>query len=92
MHPAQSGLEQLKRIMRATWMAGDFGQLAQHSTIWAEQFVGRLGIAPMSAVLDVACGTGNASLPAARTGAKVTGLDIAPNLLEQARREPPRKA
>jgi len=36
-------------------------------------------------VLDVACGTGNQSIPAARTGAQVTGLDIAPNLLEQAR-------
>jgi SAM-dependent methyltransferase len=36
-------------------------------------------------VLDVACGTGNQSIPAARTGADVTGVDIAPNLLEQAR-------
>jgi len=36
-------------------------------------------------VLDVACGTGNLSIPAARLGAKVTGVDIAPNLLQQAR-------
>ena len=36
-------------------------------------------------VLDVACGTGNLALPAARTGADVTGVDIAPNLVEQAR-------
>jgi ubiquinone/menaquinone biosynthesis C-methylase UbiE len=36
-------------------------------------------------VLDVACGTGNTALPAARRGAVVTGVDIAPNLLEQAR-------
>jgi SAM-dependent methyltransferase len=36
-------------------------------------------------VLDVACGTGNLAIPAARAGARVTGLDIAPNLLEQAR-------
>lgn len=34
----------------------------------------------------VACGTGNLTLPAARTGARVTGLDIAPNLLADARR------
>ena len=32
-------------------------------------------------VLDVACGTGHQSLPAARAGAIVTGVDIAPNLL-----------
>jgi SAM-dependent methyltransferase len=36
-------------------------------------------------VLDVACGSGNQSIPAARTGAEVTGVDIAPNLIEQAR-------
>ena len=36
-------------------------------------------------VLDVACGTGNATLPAARAGARVTGLDFAPGLLEIAR-------
>jgi ubiquinone/menaquinone biosynthesis C-methylase UbiE len=36
-------------------------------------------------VLDVACGTGNTALPAARKGATVTGVDIASNLLEQAR-------
>jgi ubiquinone/menaquinone biosynthesis C-methylase UbiE len=35
--------------------------------------------------LDIACGTGNLAIPAARLGAKVTGVDIAPNLLEQAR-------
>jgi SAM-dependent methyltransferase len=37
-------------------------------------------------VLDVACGTGNQSIPAARAGAEVVGLDIATNLLEQARK------
>ena len=36
-------------------------------------------------VLDLACGTGNTAIPAARAGARVTGLDIAPNLLDQAR-------
>ncbi len=45
----------------------------------------RLSIASGMNVLDVACGTGNTALPAARKGARVTGVDIAPNLLEQAR-------
>lgn len=36
-------------------------------------------------MLDVACGTGNLAIPAARRGAQVTGVDIAPNLVEQAR-------
>ena len=36
-------------------------------------------------MLDVACGTGNLALPAARIGASVTGIDIAPNLIAQAK-------
>jgi SAM-dependent methyltransferase len=85
MQPAQTGLEQLKQRMRSTWMAGDFGQIAQYSRRAAEEFVDRVGISPRAAVLDVACGTGNLAIPAARAGAKVIGIDIAPNLLEQAR-------
>jgi SAM-dependent methyltransferase len=71
--------------MRATWMAGDFGKIAEHSAKEAERFVDDLGITPAMQVLDVACGTGNLAIPAARTGAQVTGVDIATNLLEQAR-------
>jgi SAM-dependent methyltransferase len=78
-------LEQLKEKMRATWMAGDFGKIAEHSAKGAEQFVDSLGIATGMRVLDVACGTGNLAVPAARTGAHVTGVDIATNLLSQAR-------
>lgn len=85
MQPAQTGLEQLKERMRSTWMAGDFGQIARHSAKGAEEFVGRLSIRPAASVLDVACGTGNAAIPAARAGARVTGVDIALNLIEQAR-------
>jgi SAM-dependent methyltransferase len=66
-------------------MAGDFGQIARLNAQGAEDFVARLNLKPGTKVLDVACGTGNQSIPAARTGAQVTGLDIAPNLLEQAR-------
>jgi SAM-dependent methyltransferase len=51
----------------------------------AEDFINRLNIPSGAKVLDVACGTGNTAIPAARNGARVTGVDIAPNLLEQAR-------
>ena len=70
--------------MRDTWMAGDFGRIARITASEAEAFVGRLPIAPGVRVLDVACGTGNLAIPAARKGATVTGLDLAPNLLQQA--------
>lgn len=70
---------------RATWMAGDFGRIARSYEPGAAEFVYRLNLRPGDRVLDVACGTGNLAIPAARSGARVTGLDIAPNLLEQAR-------
>ena len=78
-------LHQLKRTMRDTWMAGDFGMIARNTVRGAEAFIHRLNIAPGARVLDVACGTGNTSIPLARSGAQVTGVDIATNLLEQAR-------
>ncbi len=85
MQPEPSGLEALKERMRGMWMAGDFGQIARYSEKEAEAFVDRLNIAPGMRVLDVACGTGNLAIPAARKGARVSGVDIALNLLEQAR-------
>jgi len=78
-------IEQIKGSMRATWMAGDFGVIAKANERSAEEFIERLGIAPGSRALDVACGTGNLAIPLARLGAMVTGVDIATNLLEQAR-------
>jgi SAM-dependent methyltransferase len=85
MQPSPSGLDELKRRMRAGWMAGDFGQIARYSAPAAEAFVDRLKIPASARVLDVACGTGNLSIPAARQAAQVRGIDIAPNLLDQAR-------
>lgn len=68
-----------------TWSIGDYGRIAAGFTPGAAEFVRRIGLEPAARVLDVACGTGNLTLPAARAGADVTGLDIAPPLVEQAR-------
>jgi SAM-dependent methyltransferase len=78
-------MEAIKGRMKATWMAGDFGVIAKQTEGPGSAFVSRLGIGPGMKVLDVACGTGNTALPAARLGADVTGVDIADNLIEQAR-------
>ena len=80
-------MENLKAKLKATWMAGDYGQIAQigHAP-GAAEFIERLNLKTDEEVLDVACGTGNSAIPAARAGAKVTGVDIAPNLIEQARK------
>ncbi len=78
-------LAAIRARQKAAWTAGDFGQIAKFTQANAEEFVGRCGMTTGMRVLDVACGTGNTALPAARTGAHVTALDFAPNLLEQAR-------
>jgi SAM-dependent methyltransferase len=66
-------------------MAGDFGVVARTISAGAEAFIDRLNIPAGAHVLDIACGTGNLAIPAARKGAIVTGVDIATNLLVQAR-------
>jgi ubiquinone/menaquinone biosynthesis C-methylase UbiE len=63
-------MEQLKKSMKAAWMAGDFGQIAKYNEAEGARFVERLQIKPAIDVLDVACGTGNTAIPAARLGAK----------------------
>jgi ubiquinone/menaquinone biosynthesis C-methylase UbiE len=45
----------------------------------------RADIRPGMAVLDVACGTGNATIPAALAGGRCVGLDLTPELFEAAR-------
>jgi SAM-dependent methyltransferase len=78
-------MESLKTRLKAMWMAGDFGEVAKHIETNAEEFIARLRLVPGVRLLDVACGSGNLAIPAAREGAIVTGVDIATNLLEQAR-------
>jgi SAM-dependent methyltransferase len=78
-------LETLKSKLKATWSAGDFSQIAKAYTKGAEQFVERLNPRPGMKFLDVACGSGNLAIPAARAGATVSGMDIAPAMVEQAR-------
>lgn len=80
-----SEMEALKTKLKSTWISGDFGKIAQSFVDGAAEFVQRQNLQPETEVLDVACGSGNQSIPAARTGAKVTGIDIAPNLIEQAK-------
>jgi SAM-dependent methyltransferase len=83
--PPHPPIEQIKAAMRSTWMAGDFGVVAKTISAGADAFIARLAIPAGSRVLDVACGTGNTAIPLAQRGCVVTGVDIAPNLLVQAR-------
>lgn len=78
-------LEQLRVAALKTWSARDFGRIAAFAVHGGEEFVARLKITPGTRVLDVACGTGNVTIPAARTGADVTGIDLVSELVTQTR-------
>jgi ubiquinone/menaquinone biosynthesis C-methylase UbiE len=75
----------IKEKMKEIWSAGDFGVIAKIIESVGIDFISRLNIKPDSKVLDVACGTGNLAIPAAKTGAQVTGLDFVPALIKQAK-------
>lgn len=82
----QPSFDRIKESMRAPWIAGDFGAIASEiGAPEAERFVAGIGLEPGARVLDIACGTGNVTIPLARRGATVTGLDMTPHLLEEAR-------
>jgi len=66
------------------WSAGDYDRIAAGFRHEAEAFVERRALRPGERVLDLACGSGNVTIPAARAGATVTGLDIVPSLLAAA--------
>jgi SAM-dependent methyltransferase len=78
-------IDEIKDSMRSAWMAGDFGVIAKRASDDGVAFADRLAIPSGARVLDVACGTGNVAIPLARRGLAVTGVDIAANLLVQAR-------
>lgn len=78
-------MESLKVRLKATWMAGDYGHFAKYLEPGALEFLARMAVAPGTRMLDVACGAGQIAIPAARAGVRVTGVDIATNLIEQAR-------
>ena len=78
-------LESLKAKQKATWESGDFGQVARIIMPCAEEFMSALPLRSDMRVLDVACGSGNLAVIAARQGCTTNGVDIASNLIAQAR-------
>jgi ubiquinone/menaquinone biosynthesis C-methylase UbiE len=86
MMTQQPSIDQMKDSMHAPWNAGDYGAIAREiGAPESEAFVARVGLEPGTRVLDIACGTGNVTIPLARRGALVTGLDMMPHLLAEAR-------
>jgi SAM-dependent methyltransferase len=75
--------EGFKNLQKQSW--AHFAPLEMVTMIPAARLVSFAGVQAGQRVLDVACGTGVVSVTAARLGARVTGLDLTPELLERAR-------
>jgi SAM-dependent methyltransferase len=77
---------ELKARHRAMWASGDYPSMVETFLLpLGPRLVEACDIGPGTRVLDVGAGTGNASLPAARRGARVTASDLTPELLEAGR-------
>src|SRR4051794_16551484 len=78
-------LEGLKAKQQKTWASGDYGAVAALIHPMAEETVQAADLSAGAEVLDVAAGTGNAAIAAARCGCRVTATDYVPSLLARAR-------
>lgn len=78
-------IAEFKSRQRETWASGNFGDIAVFTTPVAGHLVRFAQVRGGQAVLDVGTGTGVAAITARRRDAQVTGLDLTPALLAQAR-------
>ena len=84
---APAGLADLKQAHRGIWASGDYAAVAERmiDDVPPRHLMERVAIEPGMEVLDIAAGTGNAALRAAQLGARVTALDLTPELFERGR-------
>jgi len=75
----------LKARQQATWASGDFSVVATMITIVSERLCETVDLRAGRRVLDVATGSGNTAIAAARRFTTVTGVDFVPALLERGR-------
>ena len=80
----ENGIEGIKSRLHTAWTSGDYDRFSRYMENDAREFYERLGVLPGSQLLDVACGSGQLALLAARDGVEVTGIDIAENLIARA--------
>jgi ubiquinone/menaquinone biosynthesis C-methylase UbiE len=77
--------EELKAKQSVIWGNGPYERVSEHLTVAHDHLFRALPPRPGERWLDIATGTGEIARPAARAGAEVTGLDLAPELIETAR-------
>lgn len=83
--PATVDFAAVKQRQQATWASGDFSVVGARIVFQAELLCETADLQAGWRVLDVATGSGNAALAAARRGCSVVGIDYVPGLLERGR-------
>jgi SAM-dependent methyltransferase len=77
--------EELKARHGVVWGSGPYERISEHLAIAHDHLLRAVEPQPGERWLDVASGTGEIAVPAAKRGASVTAIDIAPRLIEKAR-------
>ncbi len=83
--PPTPDLAAIKRRQQATWAIGDYSAVATLIVPVSERLCDTTDLRAGTRVLDVATGSGNAAIAAARLGCEVTGVDYVPSLLARGR-------
>jgi SAM-dependent methyltransferase len=78
-------LDGIKERQQRIWASGDYAAVAARIHPIAERLCEAVDLVAGTRVLDVATGSGNAAIAAARSGCEVVGIDYVPTLLERAR-------
>src|SRR6516162_4759763 len=82
---ARADLSVIKARQQKTWASGDYAVIASRIVLVSELLADAADLEAGWKVLDVACGNGNTTLAAARSGTHVLGIDYVPGLLEDGR-------
>ncbi len=82
---SQPDLALIKSKMKATWEDGDYTSFAKYMEAGAIEILNGWNIAPGKRLLDIGCGSGQTAIPAALRGIHVTAIDLASNLIADAR-------
>jgi SAM-dependent methyltransferase len=86
MTPAQTpDLTSIKGRQQKVWSSGDYARIGNLLVIMGERLCEAVDVRPGQKVLDVATGSGNTAISAARRSSMATGVDYVPELIEQAR-------
>ena len=83
--PQIPALTTIKERQQKTWSSGDYAKIGNPLVIMGERLSEAVDVRPGQKVLDVATGSGNTAISAARRFSMATGIDYIPELIEQAR-------